>query len=108
MSVAGDNPAIWINVRSLVPSGPYSEADMQKWDDALLSACEKYPNMRVYDWASRVKDEWFIEDGIHFTSEGYVARAKGIAKSVTEAFPPTAGLGGVWTPRTAPESCVVK
>ena len=108
MSVAGDNPAIWINVRSLVPSGPYSEENMQKWDDALLSACETYPNMRVYDWSSRVKDDWFITDGIHFTSEGYVARAKGIAKSVTEAFPPTAGLGGVWTPRTAPESCIVK
>ena len=29
--------------------------------------------MRIYDWADDVKNSWFIEDGIHFTSEGYVA-----------------------------------
>ena len=46
-----------------------------------------YPNMRVYDWASEVKDDWFIDDGIHFTSEGYAARAHQIANGLAEAFP---------------------
>ena len=44
---------------------------MQSWNDALLEACSRYPNMRVFDWAALARDEWFIEDGIHFTSPGY-------------------------------------
>ena len=37
---------------------------MALWNVALYDACERYPNMRVYDWASDVKDDWFI-DGRH-------------------------------------------
>jgi len=88
MAVIGDEPALWINVKSLVPSGPYADANMKEWDDALLEACKSYSNMRVYDWRNKVKDDWFIDDGIHFTSEGYEARAQAIANAVTEAFPP--------------------
>ena len=43
--------------------------------------------MRVYDWAADVKDAWFIEDGIHFTSPGYAARAELIAHALAHAFP---------------------
>ena len=43
--------------------------------------------MRVYNWAADVKDEWFIEDGIHFTSPGYAARAQLIAQALAHAFP---------------------
>ncbi len=43
--------------------------------------------MRVYDWASDVKDAWFIDDGIHFTSPGYAARAELIAQALAHAFP---------------------
>ena len=60
---------------------------MEKWDEELLVACRTYPNMRVYDWASDVKDAWFIEDGIHFTSPGYAARSELIAHALAHAFP---------------------
>ena len=60
---------------------------MEKWDEELVAACASYPNMRVYDWASDVKDDWFIEDGIHFTSPGYAARAQLIAQALAHAFP---------------------
>ena len=43
--------------------------------------------MRIYDWADDVKDEWFIEDGIHFTSPGYAARAQLIAQALAHSFP---------------------
>jgi hypothetical protein len=43
--------------------------------------------MRVYDWASVVKNNWFISDGIHFTSRGYEARAHRIASALAAAFP---------------------
>src|SRR4029079_17551000 len=65
----------------------YSAEGMEKWDEELLAACAVFPNMRIYDWASDVKNQWFIEDGIHFTSEGYAARAALIAHALAHAFP---------------------
>jgi peptidoglycan/LPS O-acetylase OafA/YrhL len=89
MSTIGDEPVLWVNVKSLVANGPYAEANMKSWDDALLDACDHYPHMRIYNWAAAVKDQWFIPDGIHFTSEGYAARARLIADALLEAFPNT-------------------
>jgi peptidoglycan/LPS O-acetylase OafA/YrhL len=92
MSTIGDEPVMWVNVKSLVPSGPYAEANMKSWDEALLEACDRYPNMRIYNWAADVKDDWFIPDGIHFTSEGYAARGRLIADALLESFPNTEPL----------------
>jgi len=92
MATIGGEPTLWVNVKSLVASGPYAEANMKSWDTALLDACDSYPNMRIYDWAADVKDRWFIPDGIHFTSEGYAARGRLIADALLEAFPNTEPL----------------
>ncbi len=92
MSTIGDEPVMWVNVKSLVANGPYAEANMRSWDEALLQACNRYPNMRIYDWAADVKDNWFIPDGIHFTSEGYAARSRLIADALLESFPNTEPL----------------
>jgi len=102
MAIIGDEPVLWVNVRSLVPPGdPYSKGGMVEWDEELERACATYPNMRIYDWASDVKDEWFIEDGIHFTSPGYAARAQLIAQALAHAFPEKGNTeGGV-------KNCVV-
>ena len=89
MSTIGDEPVLWVNVKSLVTSGPYAETNMRSWDEALLDACDRYPYMRIYDWAADVKDAWFIPDGIHFTSPGYAARSRLIADALLEAFPNT-------------------
>jgi peptidoglycan/LPS O-acetylase OafA/YrhL len=102
MAIIGDEPVLWVNVRSLVEAGdPYSKENMQKWDEELVAACNSYPNMRVYDWASDVKDDWFIEDGIHFTSPGYAARAQLIALALAHAFPEKGETEG------GSKSCVV-
>jgi peptidoglycan/LPS O-acetylase OafA/YrhL len=87
MKVAGSDPVLWVNVKTLEATGPYAERNMQDWNRALLAACNRYPNMRIYDWASDVKDSWFIDDGIHFTTPGYAARARLIADALAEAFP---------------------
>jgi peptidoglycan/LPS O-acetylase OafA/YrhL len=87
MSTIGRQPVLWVDVKSLEESGPYAEHNMQLWDEALRESCGRYPNMRVFDWASAVKDEWFIDDGIHFTSPGYKARALLIARALARAFP---------------------
>jgi GDSL-like Lipase/Acylhydrolase family len=95
MSLLGDQPVIWVNVRSLVSSGSYAEGNMQRWDEALVQACLQHANMRIYDWAHVVKDNWFISDGIHFTSAGYASRAHLVANALAKAFPssgvPSAG-----------------
>ncbi len=85
------DPVLWIDVKSLLSSGPYSESNMEQWNDALRSACAGHPNMRVYDWAGVVRDTWFISDGIHFNTPGYAARARLIAHGLAVAFPARGG-----------------
>jgi peptidoglycan/LPS O-acetylase OafA/YrhL len=87
MSVIGNQPVMWVNVKTLLSSGPYSETDMQQWDNALLSACTSYPNMRVFNWAAMAQPQWFISDGIHYTSAGSAARSAAIADALATAFP---------------------
>ncbi len=87
MSVIGNQPVMWVNVRSLLISGPYAESQMQLWNSALLQACARYPDMRVYNWAADAQSSWFIADGIHYTSAGYAARAHLIAQALAAAFP---------------------
>jgi hypothetical protein len=89
MSVAHGAPVMWVNVKTLDPSGPWSEANMQLWNDTLLQACHQYPNLRIFDWASVAQDDWFISDGIHYTPAGYAARAHLIARALARAFPRT-------------------
>jgi peptidoglycan/LPS O-acetylase OafA/YrhL len=88
MTIIGDEPVLWVNVKSL-PSAPehYEPEGMEGWDEELVKACPLYPNMRIYNWAADVKDAWFIEDGVHFTSPGYAARAQLIAQALAHAFP---------------------
>jgi peptidoglycan/LPS O-acetylase OafA/YrhL/lysophospholipase L1-like esterase len=87
MKVTQGEPVLWVNVRSLLDGGPYAETNMQLWDDALQRACSRYPNLRIYDWASVVHPSWYISDGIHFTSQGYIARGHDIAHALAAAFP---------------------
>jgi peptidoglycan/LPS O-acetylase OafA/YrhL len=87
MSVIGNQPVMWITVKSLLSSGPYSEQNMLEWDQALYAAAKHYPNMKIYNWASVVQTPWYINDGIHFTSAGYAARGQLIADALAAAFP---------------------
>ena len=57
------------------------------WNQAVTAACARHPKMRVYDWASEVKDDWFTSDGIHFNTAGYRERAVRIAKALAKSFP---------------------
>jgi peptidoglycan/LPS O-acetylase OafA/YrhL len=87
MRVMGDQPVLWITVKSLLDTGPYSENNMRHWNRAVVDACAKYPNMRVFDWASLAEDSWYISDGTHYTSEGYRHRARLSANALAHAFP---------------------
>jgi hypothetical protein len=87
MSLIHNQPVMWVDTKTLLSTGPYAESNMLKWNETLQSACSRYPNMRIYDWAAAVRDRWFIADGIHYTSPGYASRAHLIANALAEAFP---------------------
>jgi hypothetical protein len=87
MSLIGSQPVMWVNVISLLSSGPYAESRMRMWNRALLRACTRYPNMRVYNWAAAARPSWFIPDGIHYTPQGYAKRSRLIANALALAFP---------------------
>ena len=86
MSVAHGEPVLWVNARTLLATGPWSESNMQIWNDTLLRACASYPNMRIFDWASAANPAWYISDGIHYTPAGYAIRAQAIADALARAF----------------------
>ncbi len=91
-------PALWLTTKTLLDDTPYSDAGAQAWNDALLAACDTYPNMRIYDWRSEVDTAWFISDGIHYTTPGYQQRSARIADALARAFPANG---------EPPEDCVV-
>jgi peptidoglycan/LPS O-acetylase OafA/YrhL len=99
MSIIGRRPALWVDTITLLRDGPYNERDMQKWNATLLTACKSYPNMRIFDWAAHAKPRYFIPDGIHYYSPGYVARTHLIAQALATAFPDGSA---------PPSSCVVR
>jgi hypothetical protein len=87
MAVARGEPVLWVNTHTLLSSGPWSEANMQLWNDDLVQACKEYPNMRIFNWAGMDKPGWHIADGIHYTSAGYAIRAAAVAHALARAFP---------------------
>jgi hypothetical protein len=88
MSIIGDQPVMWVDAITLASATQfYGDAGMRRWNEDLLSACHKYPMMRVFDWAAHAKPSWFIPDGIHYTLDGYIARTRLIAHALVRAFP---------------------
>jgi hypothetical protein len=87
MSVAHGEPVLWVNTVTELSGGPWSEANEQLWDAALVSALARYPNMRILNWAAVAQPGWFLPDGIHYNRVGCAARALAIAQGLANAFP---------------------
>jgi peptidoglycan/LPS O-acetylase OafA/YrhL len=87
MNLIGNQPVMWVEVTSLLSSGPYSEQNMELWNQALQQVQSQYPNMKIYNWPAVAQRSWFINDGIHYTTIGYAHRATAIADALAGAFP---------------------
>ncbi|HEX3712060.1 MAG TPA: acyltransferase family protein [Trebonia sp.] len=87
MKLIGSQPVMWVEAVSLLSSGPYAEANMRAWNDALKQVAQQYPNMKIYNWPAVAQKSWFINDGIHYTSLGYKERGIAIANALAENFP---------------------
>ena len=83
----GSNRTLWTTTKTMRAEGPYQNANMLHWNQAVVQACARHPNMRVYDWASEVEDAWFLRDGVHFNGNGCRERAARLARAVARAFP---------------------
>ena len=46
MGVIGGDPVLWVNVKTLVDEGAWSEPHMAAWDQALTAAAARYPNLK--------------------------------------------------------------
>ncbi|HEX9033785.1 MAG TPA: hypothetical protein VF834_18250 [Streptosporangiaceae bacterium] len=87
MSVAHGQPVMWVNTRTLLSSGPWAGANERRWDNTLVRALHKYPNMRIFNWSAVAQPGWFLPDGIHYNSLGCAMRASAIADALARAFP---------------------
>ncbi|MFT4087726.1 MAG: acyltransferase family protein [Gordonia sp. (in: high G+C Gram-positive bacteria)] len=84
----GDQPVLWPTVvtNDLNQNPAYDNRAMQRFNRALLRACKRYPNLRIYDWASDVDQDWFA-DGVHYTEAGYIQRARDFATALATVYP---------------------
>jgi lysophospholipase L1-like esterase len=87
MAAVHGEPVLWVTAQTDLTSGPWSDANMQLWNETLVRASKLYPNMRIFNWAGLVQPGWHLADGIHYTSAGYAVRATAIARALASAFP---------------------
>ena len=77
MAVIGQDPVVWVNVWYDSPTRPsYNRGVATWWNVFLLYKQSKY-NIEIVDWATPAKrnSQWFLSDGLHYTSTGSRGRS---------------------------------
>lgn len=69
-TIGPDRWAIWVDL--IVPA--FTPQDVE-FNAMVRAKVEQWPNLTVVDWVSACDPAWILDDGIHLTAEGYVARA---------------------------------
>jgi hypothetical protein len=87
MRVIGDDPVMWVDAITTTHDGYWASFNMQLWNDDLATTLSAYPNARIYRWSMDIEEEWWANDGIHYNSKGYTARARYVADALAAAFP---------------------
>ncbi|MEJ4111871.1 acyltransferase family protein [Corynebacterium kroppenstedtii] len=86
--VKNEKHVLWPTVKTVNPGqSAYANSGMRAYDTALKKMCTQYSNLRLYDWANEVQDNWYIEDGIHPNSVGAKERSRRFADALVHAFP---------------------
>jgi lysophospholipase L1-like esterase len=87
MFLFGAEPVLWVDAVTRLADGPYADANMQAWNQVLDTVAQRVPTLRVLRWSDVALDEWFLPDGIHYTSGGWAWRSHAIADALAAAFP---------------------
>lgn len=83
-----DAKVLWPMVTSNTDYGYYARSNMELFNQALVRAMDRYPNLRAYDWPSECDYTWFAPgDYSHYGPEGNTQRAKRFAAALAQAFP---------------------
>jgi hypothetical protein len=77
-----ERPVLWVDLKSIEPTGVCSGPNMEPWNPALHDAATTYPNLSIFEWSEVVQDEWYAGDGVHYTSAGSAERARLIADAL--------------------------
>jgi len=81
-------PVMWVNTFTTKTTGSWANDNMRLWNEALSKALARWPNLKVFDWASlAAKGVAPFSDGIHHTTAGYAVRNKAIAEAYVGMFP---------------------
>lgn len=89
-TIGKDQPVMWLTTRTGLQRGTFKESSYPPWNKGLVTACSRYPDMRVFDWASAYKNAWIGSDGIHSTKTGYQHKAQLMAQAMAIGFPDSA------------------
>lgn len=87
MFLFGSDPVLWVDAVTNLDDGPYADVNMQSWNAVLDAAEARFPTLRVLRWSDVALDEWFVSDGIHYTTGGAAWRSHAIADALVAAFP---------------------
>ena len=83
MKVAGRaRCVVWANV----VRPPYRGVSYRGYNRVLADESDRRENLRVLNWVRMVRrhPEWLARDGVHASAAGYRARAKAVARAVTQ------------------------
>lgn len=92
MKATQGKPVLWVNTitQAWANLPGYQNVNMKKFNAALVEATERYPNLRIYDWASEAlpHPEWFMQnDANHNNALGSRMKAVSIAHALAIACP---------------------
>lgn len=87
IDVTAGAPVMWVNTFTTRDDGYWANANMVLWNDALVAARDRWPNLEIDDWAAVAATGVApYSDGIHHTARGSDVRNAHIADALVGAF----------------------
>jgi lysophospholipase L1-like esterase len=88
IDASGQARVMWVNAITTRSEGYFANANMQRWNAALVAAKGRWSRLEVFDWATvAARDKVPFADGIHHTGTGYAVRNRAIANALATVFP---------------------
>jgi hypothetical protein len=85
---------MWVNTFTTTTTGNYVNGNMMLWNDELVAAQARWPNLLIFDWAMVAATGVApFSDGVHHSAEGYAARNAAIVEALAGYFPPATAAG---------------
>ena len=88
MNLVNDDPVLWVNVRTLeTTDGRGATRTCRRGTTSSILAAQRYPNLKIYDWASAAQIALVLEPTASTTRQ--TATANEATSSPTPSPPPT-------------------